>query len=340
MGLGVGTPLGTDCSVTNSVDDGARVDRATGQLAHAGDVLREDLRPGRAHRPGGLHRPHRAPLTKSRVRHGVRSEWVELRPATARRCVRGPRGPTGRLPGGLLVFQEAFGVNAHIRDVTERFAAAGYLAISPELFHRTAPGFDCRYDDFPSAVPHLKAHHRTGTRNRRARGVRVAGRVKASETTPPRSGTAWADARRSWPNSAVPLKAAVVLLRREHPSAARPRAAALRTDDVCLGRPRSPHPRRTASGRRHGRGRGEQGVRGRGVLERRPRVLLRRARGLPAAGRRAGVAPDAGVPRHVHATCKVDVELQLPALLGSQLALSTFRRGAARPSRSPGTRSR
>jgi carboxymethylenebutenolidase len=55
------------------------------------------------------------------------------------------------------VFQEAFGVNAHIRDVTARFAAAGFVAIAPELFHRTAPGFDCRYDDFGSAAPHLKA---------------------------------------------------------------------------------------------------------------------------------------------------------------------------------------
>ena len=35
---------------------------------------------------------------------------------------------------GLLLFQEAFGVNAHIRDVAGRFAAAGFVAIAPELF--------------------------------------------------------------------------------------------------------------------------------------------------------------------------------------------------------------
>ena len=65
--------------------------------------------------------------------------------------------PDGPSPArGLLVFQEAFGVNAHIRDVTERFARAGFLAIAPELFHRTAPGFDCRYDDFPSAMAQLQ----------------------------------------------------------------------------------------------------------------------------------------------------------------------------------------
>lgn len=59
---------------------------------------------------------------------------------------------------GLIVFQEAFGVNAHIRDVANRFAAVGYAVIAPELFHRTAPpGFEVDYKDFPSAMPHIKA---------------------------------------------------------------------------------------------------------------------------------------------------------------------------------------
>jgi carboxymethylenebutenolidase len=63
----------------------------------------------------------------------------------------------GALPG-LIVGQEAFGVNAHIRDVTERFAKQGYAAIAPELFHRTAgAGFEARYDDFPSVMPHMQA---------------------------------------------------------------------------------------------------------------------------------------------------------------------------------------
>jgi carboxymethylenebutenolidase len=58
---------------------------------------------------------------------------------------------------GLLVFQEAFGVNHHIRKVCERFAAEGYVAIAPELFHRTAPGFEGSYTDFDAVGPHLKA---------------------------------------------------------------------------------------------------------------------------------------------------------------------------------------
>ena len=58
---------------------------------------------------------------------------------------------------GLLVFQEAFGVNAHIRDVADRFAKQGYVAIAPELFHRTGPGFEGDYSNFPACMPHMQA---------------------------------------------------------------------------------------------------------------------------------------------------------------------------------------
>jgi carboxymethylenebutenolidase len=64
-------------------------------------------------------------------------------------------GDVGKLPG-LLVFQEAFGVNEHIRDVTRRFAKAGFVAIAPELFHRTGPGFEGKYDNFPACMPHMQ----------------------------------------------------------------------------------------------------------------------------------------------------------------------------------------
>jgi carboxymethylenebutenolidase len=59
---------------------------------------------------------------------------------------------------GLMVFQEAYGVNGHIRNVTDRFAAQGYVAIAPELFHRTAPpGFEGDYKNFASVTPHFQA---------------------------------------------------------------------------------------------------------------------------------------------------------------------------------------
>jgi carboxymethylenebutenolidase len=88
----------------------------------------------------------------------VRTEYVTLHVAdgtTMNSCVAAPAGD-GKLPG-LLVFQEAFGVNPHIRDVTQRFAKAGYVAIAPELFHRTAPGFEGDYNNFQACMPHMQA---------------------------------------------------------------------------------------------------------------------------------------------------------------------------------------
>jgi carboxymethylenebutenolidase len=54
--------------------------------------------------------------------------------------------PTGRPKGGLVVIQEIFGVNHHIRAVTDRFAAQGYTAIAPALFDRAQRGVDIGYD--------------------------------------------------------------------------------------------------------------------------------------------------------------------------------------------------
>jgi carboxymethylenebutenolidase len=75
---------------------------------------------------------------------------------TARAFIARPDGV--RNAPGLLLFQEAFGVNAHIRDVAGRFAGQGYVVIAPEMFHRTAdPGFEGGYDDFDTVRPHLQA---------------------------------------------------------------------------------------------------------------------------------------------------------------------------------------
>ncbi len=46
---------------------------------------------------------------------------------------------------GVVILQEIFGVNAHIRDVTERIAKLGYVAIAPAIFQRIAPGFETGY---------------------------------------------------------------------------------------------------------------------------------------------------------------------------------------------------
>ena len=52
--------------------------------------------------------------------------------------------PAGKPKGGIVVLQEVFGVNAHIRRVADGFAGEGYLAIAPALFDRAKPGVEPR----------------------------------------------------------------------------------------------------------------------------------------------------------------------------------------------------
>lgn len=86
------------------------------------------------------------------------SDWITLQVndgSAMRAYVARPQD--GQVRAGLLVFQEAFGVNAHIREVTERFAREGYHAIAPELFHRTGPSFEGDYGNFEAVKPHFQA---------------------------------------------------------------------------------------------------------------------------------------------------------------------------------------
>ena len=53
--------------------------------------------------------------------------------------------PSDGPKGGVVVIQEIFGVNNHIRDICDRLAAAGYVAIAPALFDRTERGFQSGY---------------------------------------------------------------------------------------------------------------------------------------------------------------------------------------------------
>ena len=71
--------------------------------------------------------------------------WIELEtthgPVRAWRCE-----PTGPSRGAVLVIQEIFGLNPHIRSVTERFAAAGFVALAPALFDPVERGIELAYD--------------------------------------------------------------------------------------------------------------------------------------------------------------------------------------------------
>jgi carboxymethylenebutenolidase len=86
--------------------------------------------------------------------------WIELKPEGADPIRAWRADPGGRPLGGIVVIQEIFGVNAHIRAVTDRFAVGGHLAVAPGIFEHVEPGFDVGYD--PES---------------RARGQAVAGKM-------------------------------------------------------------------------------------------------------------------------------------------------------------------
>lgn len=50
--------------------------------------------------------------------------------------------PAGKARGGVVIMHEAFGMNAHIRDMCERYAAFGYLAVAPALYDRVQKGVE------------------------------------------------------------------------------------------------------------------------------------------------------------------------------------------------------
>jgi carboxymethylenebutenolidase len=62
--------------------------------------------------------------------------------------------PQGKPKGAIVVVQEIFGVNTHIRSVCDRFAAEGYAAIAPALFDRQQRDFQSGYT--PDEVAHAR----------------------------------------------------------------------------------------------------------------------------------------------------------------------------------------
>ena len=55
--------------------------------------------------------------------------------------------PPGKAKGAIVVIQEIFGVNSHIRDVADGYAKDGYLAVAPSTFHRVKPGVELGYGE-------------------------------------------------------------------------------------------------------------------------------------------------------------------------------------------------
>jgi len=71
--------------------------------------------------------------------------WITLHPADGKEITAYRADPAGKPRGGLVVIQEIFGVNSHIRSVADGYAADGYLAIAPAVFDRQVPKVDLGY---------------------------------------------------------------------------------------------------------------------------------------------------------------------------------------------------
>ncbi|MFI5307009.1 MAG: dienelactone hydrolase family protein [Polyangiales bacterium] len=71
---------------------------------------------------------------------------IELTTSDGHRLSAYRADPEGKPRGGVLVIQEIFGVNAHIRSLCDDYAKEGYLAIAPALFDRIERGVETGYD--------------------------------------------------------------------------------------------------------------------------------------------------------------------------------------------------
>jgi carboxymethylenebutenolidase len=64
--------------------------------------------------------------------------------------------PQGAAKGALVVVQEIFGVNQHIRAVCDRLAALGYVAVAPAVFDRFVRNFETGYT--PDEIAHARSY--------------------------------------------------------------------------------------------------------------------------------------------------------------------------------------
>lgn len=73
-------------------------------------------------------------------------EWLQLKASDGQELSAYMARPEGQVKGGLVVVQEIFGINAHIRSVADSYAREGYVAIAPALFDRITPGVQLNYN--------------------------------------------------------------------------------------------------------------------------------------------------------------------------------------------------
>lgn len=109
---------------------------------------------------------------------------IELRAADGFELGAWESTPAGTPKGGVVVIQEIFGVNGHIREVVDGYAEAGYAAVAPQIFDRAARNVELGYEeadmgrgielafqklqmpntlaDIQAAIDHASAHGRVG----------------------------------------------------------------------------------------------------------------------------------------------------------------------------------
>lgn len=73
-------------------------------------------------------------------------EWIEIAAEDGHGCQAWLARPSGAAKGIVVVMQEIFGVNDHIRRDTDKFASHGYIAIAPAVFDRVETGVELAYD--------------------------------------------------------------------------------------------------------------------------------------------------------------------------------------------------
>lgn len=73
-------------------------------------------------------------------------QFTELKAADGQAIPAYVAQPKGQARGGIVVIQEIFGVNSHIRSVADGYAADGYLAVAPAIFHRVKPDVELGYE--------------------------------------------------------------------------------------------------------------------------------------------------------------------------------------------------
>ena len=73
-------------------------------------------------------------------------QFAELKAADGQAIPAYVASPKGKAKGGIVVIQEIFGVNAHMRAVADGYAEQGYLAVAPATFHRVKPNVELGYE--------------------------------------------------------------------------------------------------------------------------------------------------------------------------------------------------